>query len=72
MDRTRKYHPEWGKPITKENTWYALTDKWILAHKFGIPKIQFTDHMKLKKKEDQSVGASVFRRTTYALEKIWR
>jgi hypothetical protein len=25
----------------------------------GIPKIQFTDHMKLKKKEDQSVGVSV-------------
>jgi hypothetical protein len=27
-----------------------------------MPKIQFTDHMKLKKKEDQSVGASVFLR----------
>jgi hypothetical protein len=24
-----------------------------------IPKLQFTDHMKLKKKEDQSVGVSV-------------
>jgi hypothetical protein len=36
---------------------YALTDKWILAQKLGIPKIQFTDHMKLKKKEDQSVDA---------------
>ena len=24
-----------------------------------MPKIQFTDHMKLIKKEDQSVGASV-------------
>jgi hypothetical protein len=33
--------------------WYTLIDKWILAQKFGIPKIQFTDHMKLKKKEDQ-------------------
>ena len=29
-----------------------------LAQKLGIPKIQFTDHMKLKKKEDQSVDAS--------------
>jgi hypothetical protein len=38
---------------------YALTDKWILGQKLGIPKIQFTDHMKLKKKEDQSVDASV-------------
>ena len=27
-----------------------------------IPKIQFTDHMKLKKKEDKSVGASVLLR----------
>ena len=41
--------------ITKEHTWYALTDKWILVQKLWIPKIQFTDHMKLKKKEDQSV-----------------
>jgi hypothetical protein len=41
---------------------YALTDKWILAQKLGIPKIQFTDHIKLKKKEDQSVGASVLLR----------
>ena len=30
----------------------------MLAQKHGIPKIQFTDHMKLRKKEDQSVGAS--------------
>jgi hypothetical protein len=33
----------------------GLTDKWILVQKLGIPKIQFTNHMKLKKKEDQSV-----------------
>jgi hypothetical protein len=31
MDGTRKYQPESGNPITKEYTWYALTDKWILA-----------------------------------------
>ena len=36
----------------QEHTCYALTDKWILTQKLGIPKIQFTDHMKLKKKED--------------------
>ena len=48
--------------FTKEYTWYALTDKWILAQKLRIPKIQFTDHMKLKKKEDQSVNASVLLR----------
>jgi hypothetical protein len=38
-----------------------LIRKWILAKKFRIPKIQFTDHMKLKK-EDQSVDASIFLR----------
>ena len=31
------------------------SDKWILAQKLRIPKIQFAKHMKLKKKEDQSV-----------------
>jgi hypothetical protein len=31
---------------------------WILVQKLGIPKIQFTNHMKLKKKEDQSVDTS--------------
>jgi hypothetical protein len=62
MYRTRKYHPKRGNSVTKEHTWYALTDKWILAQKLRIPKIQFTDYMKLKKKEDQSVDASVLRR----------
>ena len=62
MDRTEEYHPEWGNPVTKEHAWYALIDKWILAQKFKIPKIQFTDHVKCKKREDQSVDASVFLR----------
>jgi hypothetical protein len=46
---------------SQKNTWYVLTDKWILAQKHGIPKIQFTDHVKLKKK-DQSVDALVLLR----------
>ena len=33
------------------------------SQKLGIPKIQFTDHMKLKKKEDQRVDASVLLRS---------
>jgi hypothetical protein len=53
MDRTRKYHSEWGNTVTKEHTWYAFTDKLILAQNLGIPKIQFTDHMKLQKKKNQ-------------------
>ena len=39
---------------SQKNT-HVLTDKWILAQKLRITKIQFTKHMKLKKKEDQSV-----------------
>jgi hypothetical protein len=55
MDGTEKYQPEWDNPVTKEYIWYAITDKWILAQKLRIPKIQFTEHIKLKKKEDQSM-----------------
>jgi hypothetical protein len=62
VDGYRKYHPERGNPIIKEHTWYALTDKRILAQKLGILKIQFTDHMKLKRKEDQNVDVSVLLR----------
>ena len=58
MDGIRKYYPEWGNPVTKGQTWYALTDKRILAQILRIPKIQFTYYMKLKKVY-QSVDASV-------------
>ena len=34
----------------------------VLAQKLRIPKIQFKDHMKLKKKEDQSVDTLVLLR----------
>jgi hypothetical protein len=44
--------------VTKEHTWYVLIDKWILVQKLRIPKIQYTDHMKLKRKEGQSVDTS--------------
>ena len=42
--------------------WYVLTAKWILGKECGIPMIQLTDHMKLKRKEDQRVDASVLLR----------
>ena len=67
MDGTRKYHTEWGNPITKEHTWYTFTDRWILAQKLGIPKIQFIDHVKLKKKEDHSVDTLVHLRSSYKI-----
>ena len=61
-------------PKHKRIQWYALTDKWILAQKLRIPNIQLTDYMKLKKKEDQNVGALVFLRkgTKYSQEQLWR
>jgi len=34
----------------------------MLGKKLEIPMIQFTDHMKLKKKEDQNVNAPVLLR----------
>jgi hypothetical protein len=37
MDGTRKYHPDWGNPVTKEHIWHVLTDKWILGKNLGIP-----------------------------------
>jgi hypothetical protein len=37
---------------------YALTDKWILAQRLRIPKIQFAKHKKIKKKKDQPVDTS--------------
>ena len=62
MDWSGGYYPGWSNPITKEVIWYALTYKWILAQKLGIPMKQFIDHMKLKKKEDQSADTLVLLR----------
>jgi hypothetical protein len=41
----------------------CTTDKWILAQKLRILMIQPTNHMLLKKKEDQSVDVSILHRT---------
>ena len=56
MDGTGKCHPEYGNPITKEHTWYALTDKQILAQKLRIPKKRFTYQMMPQKKEGEVTG----------------
>ena len=57
MDVSAGCHPEWGNQITKEVTWYALSDKWILAQKPWIPKIQPRKHKKIKK-DDQLMDTS--------------
>ena len=56
MCGTGKYHSTCGNPITKDHTWYAPTDKWLLAKKFGIPKTKFKDKMISKKKEGETPG----------------
>ena len=61
MDVSRGYHPAWGNLITKEITWYTFTDKWILAQKPKIPKIQLPKH-KIIKKEDQLLDTSLLPR----------
>jgi hypothetical protein len=62
MDGSGGSHPKWGNPITTEHTWYALTDKWILAQKLRIPKIQFSKYMKLKKEDYNMETLILFRR----------
>jgi hypothetical protein len=37
----------------------CTTDKWMLAQKLIVPRLQPTDHMELRWKEDQVVDASV-------------
>ena len=51
MNGTGDYHPERASPVTKDHSWYSLTDKWILATKLCIPKTQFTHQMMPKKEE---------------------
>ena len=72
MCATGKYHSEWGNPITKEHTWYALTDKWILTQNLGISKTQLTDKMNLKNMEEQSMDTLSFLEggTKYLQEEI--
>jgi hypothetical protein len=41
---------------------YSSVEKWILAQKLRIPKIQFAKQKKIKKKEEQCVDTSFFLR----------
>jgi len=38
----REYHPECGN-LVKKHSWYALTNKWLLAQKLRTSKKKFTD-----------------------------
>ena len=55
MDGSRKYHPDTDP---KEHAWYVLTDKWILAKKYRIPRIQCTEFKKVNKLKGPSDDAS--------------
>jgi hypothetical protein len=50
-----------------------LTEKWILAQKLSIPKVQFAKHIKLQK-EDQSVDTSILlkRGTKYPWKELYK
>ena len=56
MDGVGEHHPKRGNPVSKDHSWYALTDKWILAQKLRIPKTQFTYQMMSKKEEGEGPG----------------
>lgn len=43
----------------KKPTHFVLTEKRILSKKLTIAMIKPTDHMELRRKEDQGVDASV-------------
>ena len=44
MDGTGKYHPKQGNSITKEYTWNAISDKWILISPEAL-NTQGTNHI---------------------------
>jgi 23S rRNA pseudoU1915 N3-methylase RlmH len=71
--------------IIKNNEFMKFLGKWMeleniilsdvtQSQKLQITRIQSTDHMKLKKKEDQSVDTLVLlrRRTKYSQKQVWR
>lgn len=61
MDGTRKYHADWGNPVTEERTRYAVTDKCLLAQKLGILKIH--SQIIWRSRKTKSVDSSdLFRR----------
>jgi hypothetical protein len=62
MDGTRKYS-EWRNSNPKRHIWYILTDWWILAKKFIIPRIQPTDNKKCNRLKGPHENVSIpFRR----------
>jgi hypothetical protein len=66
MFETRKYHSECDKSDTKSHAWHVLTNKWILAKKYIIPRIQPTDNKINKQKgptEDSSAPLKMEKKT---------
>ena len=31
MDGAGEHHTKWGNTVSKDQSWYALTNKWILT-----------------------------------------
>ena len=56
MDGTRKYQPECDNPDIKVQTWYVLTNKWILTQKLTMPMIRLIEHIECSRKEEQGLN----------------
>jgi hypothetical protein len=46
MDKTKKYHPEWGNQDPKGHVWYVFTKRWILVYNYRILLLYSTDPVK--------------------------
>ena len=53
MVRTGNYHHELSISDTKGHSLYVLTNKWILAKKYRIPRIQPTELKKFNNRKAQ-------------------
>ena len=73
MNGTWKY-PEWGDSVTKEHTWYALTNKWVLAHKFRISKFNSQTIWIPRRKKTKMWMVQCFLEgwTKYSQKEMWR
>ena len=52
MDKTRRKHSDWGKPVPKRQTWYVLIHIWMLDIEQRITMLQSTPPENLGNKEN--------------------
>ena len=74
MDGTWEYLPEWGDSVTKAQTWYVLTDKWILAKMYRISRFNSQTKWSLRRRKTKLWMLKCFLEgwTKYSQEETWR